>query len=99
MVDVLHNHKDEIVAMDWCFLHKIDTVAALRKLVEFYVKAHNESVPHSAFKGQTPDEMYFGRGDSMPEELAEMRKAARMARIEKNRSQACSSCHQLAAAA
>lgn len=53
----------------WLFLNRLDTVAHVRKLVAFYVEEHNTRVPHSAFRGQTPDEMYFGTGDTVPDEL------------------------------
>ena len=43
----------------WLFLHPLDTVATVRRLVAFYVDEHNRVLPHSAFRGQTPDEMYF----------------------------------------
>jgi putative transposase len=46
----------------WLFLHPLDTVATVRRLVAFYVDQHNHVLPHSAFRGQTPDEMYFGTG-------------------------------------
>jgi len=32
----------------------------LRRLTKFYVDEHNRVLPHAAFDGQTPDEMYFG---------------------------------------
>jgi len=35
------------------------------RLVAFYVSEHNHVLPHSAFRGQTPDEMYFGTGDAV----------------------------------
>ena len=35
----------------------------------FYVAAHNAEIPHSAFRGQTPDQMYYGRGHGIPEQL------------------------------
>jgi hypothetical protein len=38
-------------------------------LVAFYVDAHNRVLPHSAFRGQTPDEMYFGTADALPADL------------------------------
>jgi hypothetical protein len=38
-------------------------------------------IPHSAFKGQTPDEMYLGSGDCVPDRLAEARALAREQRI------------------
>ena len=46
----------------WLFLHSLDTVETVRRLVTFYVEQHNMHVPHYAFKGQTPDEMFFGTG-------------------------------------
>jgi hypothetical protein len=46
-----------------------DTAASVRKLVAFYVDQHNSHLPHSAFKDQTPDEMYFGTGDNIPKNL------------------------------
>ena len=44
---------------NWLFLHPLETVARVRSLVAFYVAEHNSQIPHSAFRGQTPDEMYF----------------------------------------
>ena len=42
----------------WLFLHSLDSTATVRRLVAFYVDQHNHVLPHSAFRGQTPDEMY-----------------------------------------
>jgi transposase InsO family protein len=42
----------------WLFLHPLDNMATVRRLVEFYVTEHNQRMPRSAFQGQTPDEMY-----------------------------------------
>jgi putative transposase len=61
----------------WLFLHALDNFTALGRLIEFYVEAHNTVMPHSAFKGQTPDEMYFGTGRAVPAELATARENAR----------------------
>jgi hypothetical protein len=44
------------------FLHALDSVTTVRRFVTFYVDEHNRVLPHSAFRGQTPDEMYFGTG-------------------------------------
>jgi hypothetical protein len=33
------------------------------------VDLHNRVLPHSAFRGQTPDEMYFATGDMVPAAL------------------------------
>jgi hypothetical protein len=74
------------------FLNTLDTIARLRTLVEFYVDEHNAKIPHSAFQGQTPDEMYFGKGADVPGTLAARREAAREARLAANRASRCASC-------
>ena len=76
----------------WLYLHPLDNMATVNRLVEFYVTEHNERMPHSAFDGQTPDEMYFGRGARVPDELAARRQEARKRRLEHNRQQACDRC-------
>ncbi len=45
----------------WLYLHGLESESGLRRLIAFYVQAHNEVMPHSAFNGQTPDEVFFGR--------------------------------------
>jgi hypothetical protein len=64
-----------------------------------YVDEHNRVLPHAAFHGQTPDEMYFGTGDAVPAHLASGAAAARRARGEANRSAACETCPSLDTAA
>jgi transposase InsO family protein len=81
------------------FLHSLDSVTTVRRLVEFYVQEHNRVLPHSAFRGQTPDEMYFGTGDAVPAKLTSAAVAARRARVEANRSASCATCPSVAAAA
>jgi hypothetical protein len=44
------------------------------------------------FHGQTPDEMYFGSGDAVPEDLLSRAAAARRTRVEANRSASCEIC-------
>ena len=83
----------------WLFLHPLDSVATIRRLVAFYVHEHNHVLPHSAFRGQTPDEMYFGTGDAVPADLMARVAAARQARVEANRSASCKACPSLNAAA
>src|SRR4029450_4160586 len=83
----------------WLFLHSLDSVTTVRRLVEFYVQEHNQVVPHSAFRGQTPDEMYFGRGDAIPADLTSRAPTARRARVETNRLAACGTCPSTEAAA
>lgn len=76
----------------WLYLNTLDTVTSLKRCVEFYVVEHNTTLPHSAFRGQTPDEMYFGTGGQVPEDLAQARKAAREARISAHRALSCAVC-------
>jgi hypothetical protein len=81
-----------VLKHNWLFLHPLDSVASVRKLVGFYVEEHNSSIPHSAFKGQTPDEIYFAKGEGVPDRLARARGSARANRMEKNRAQQCAVC-------
>ena len=83
----------------WLFLHSLDSVTTVHRLVTFYVDEHNRVLPHSAFRGQTPDEMYFGTGDAVPADLRSRAAAARRARVEANRSAACETCPSAEAAA
>ena len=82
----------------WLFLHSLDSVTTVRRLVEFYVDEHNGGLPHSAFS-RTPDEMYFGTGDAVPADLTSGAATARRARAEANRSAACRTCPSLDTAA
>jgi putative transposase len=83
----------------WLFLHSLDSVTTVRRLVAFYVQQHNQVLPHSAFRGQTPDEMYFATGDAVPADLTEHAAVARHLRVEVNRSAACGTCLSTEAAA
>jgi transposase InsO family protein len=76
----------------WLFLNTLDTMAAVKRLVAFYVAAHNSEIPHSAFRGETPDEMYFGRGQGIPEQLEVAKGRAREARVLANRAAVCGAC-------
>ena len=83
----------------WLFLHALNSVATVRRLVAFYVDEHNRVLPHSAFRGQAPDEMYFGTGDAVSADLTSRAAAAHRARGEANRSASCETCPSLDAAA
>ena len=76
----------------WLYLHSLDSIAALRRLIEFYVTAHNEVMPHSAFQGQTPDEIFFGIGDEVATKLLAARRIAREERVKSNRAARCDVC-------
>lgn len=72
----------------------METAAAVRRHVEFYVAEYNTTIPHSAFGGQTPDEIYFGRGEGIPEQLALARAKARRCRLAENRAVQCDVCRE-----
>ena len=50
--------------------------------------------PHSAFRGQTPDEMYFGTGNHIPDQLEAAKSNARHDRMEVNRAMSCPTCER-----
>lgn len=78
----------------WLYLNTLDTVSSLHRLVAFYVEEHNTRLPHSAFHGETPDEMYFGTGRHVADELRSQRTAARLARLQSNRAVSCVNCER-----
>ncbi len=84
-----------VLKHQWLYLNTLDTVTAVQNLVASYVEQHNSQLPHSAFCGQTPDEMYFGTGRNIPAQLETSRIAARRLRLETNRAQTCQTCEEL----
>lgn len=74
------------------FQQRLDSLAAIRKWTDFYVQQHNEVMPHHAFQGQTPNEMFFGTGKCIEGKLKQARATARQARTEANRKRTCASC-------
>jgi putative transposase len=76
----------------WLYLHPLESIESLRRLVDFYVRQHNAVMPHAAFRGQTPDEMFYGTGDGVVVQLAALRNQAREERIRANRAAACGVC-------
>jgi transposase InsO family protein len=81
-----------ILKHNWLFLNTLDSLATVKRLVEFYVAEHNSKLPHSAFDGQTPDEMYFGTGTEVGAQLQAQRIEARKKRMESNRAAHCGIC-------
>ena len=55
----------------WLFLNTLDTTAAVRRLVAFYVREHNEKIPRAVLGARTPDEVYFAREVNVLERLSE----------------------------
>ena len=83
-----------VIKHQWLYLNTLDTVASLRKLVTFYMDQHNRQLPHSAFKGQTPEEIYFRTGDDLPKKLEAAKLHARELRPKTNRERNCHVCLQ-----
>jgi putative transposase len=76
----------------WLYLNSLDSIERLRALVAFYVEQRNTQMPHAAFSGQTPDEMYFATATDLPAELAAARSRARDGRLAANRALSCEAC-------
>jgi transposase InsO family protein len=76
----------------WLFLNNLDSTVAVRRLVAFYVAEHNEKIPRAVLGCRTPDEVYFGREESLLERLSEQRKKAREVRSTANRRVSCQRC-------
>jgi putative transposase len=76
----------------WLYLHSLESFTQLEQLIDFYVKEHNTKMPHHAFDGQTPDEIYFDRADRVRDRLTAVRRQARRERMEANRGQSCYVC-------
>ena len=84
-----------VLKHQWLYLNQLDSIHTVRNLVSFYVEQHNTHLPHSAFEGQTPDEMYFGTGAHIPKTLEAARLAARKSRLEVNRALQCRTCESV----
>ena len=54
----------------WLYLNKLETTDDVRRHVAFYVDEQNTVIPHRAFAGQTPTEIYEGTGALIAEQLA-----------------------------
>ncbi len=76
----------------WLFLSKLDSVENVWRLAAFYVDAPSSEIPHSAFRGQTPDEMYYARGHEIPAQLEAAKRQAWAARLDANRAATCTIC-------
>jgi hypothetical protein len=63
-------------------------------LTSVLLDEHNTVIPHRAFAGQTPTEIYEGTGALIAEQLAAANNKARLDRISKNRQMRCELCDQ-----
>lgn len=78
----------------WLYLNKLETTDDVRRHVAFYVDEHNKVIPHRAFAGQTPSEIYEGTGALIAEQLAAANAKTRLDRIAKHRQMRCELCDQ-----
>ena len=76
----------------WLCLHSLEGFTQLEQLIDFYVNEHNTEMPHHAFDGRTPDEVYFGQADRVHDRLRAARRQARRERMEHDRGQSCRVC-------
>jgi hypothetical protein len=76
----------------WLYLHSLESFTQLEQLIDFYVREHNTQMPHHAFVGQTPDEVYFNQADRVRDGLTAARRQARRARRAANRDESCRVC-------
>ncbi len=76
----------------WLYLHSLDSIDVLRRLVAEYVDDHNALIPRVELGGRTPDEAYEGREGDLHERLSKAHHEARRARVEVNRNASCGAC-------
>jgi len=75
-----------------CSPSSLGRAESFGQLTDFYVREHNTQMPHHAFDGQTPDEIYFGQTDGIREQLTAARHQARRERMVANRGESCRAC-------
>ena len=77
---------------NFLFMQRLNSMAALIRFVDFYVAEHNTVIPHNAFQGQTPSEVFHGVAGDLPELLASKRIEARELRVRENQRAVCGAC-------
>ena len=80
------------IKYSFLFKYNLDSLATVKRLITKFIDEYNSIMPHSAFRGQTPDEMFFGNALDIEKRLAEERRKAREKRIEFNRALSCEDC-------
>jgi transposase InsO family protein len=71
---------------------RLSSITALRRFVDFYVHERNHVIPHNAFHGQTPFEVFSETASELPAVLADKRADARAQRVDENRRVHCGIC-------
>ena len=77
----------------YLFLQRLTDVSALAGHVAYYIKEHNEVIPHSALRGATPLEAVTGRWNDQARVAMKMaEQAAACVRLNVNRASGCGVC-------
>ena len=76
----------------WLYLNSLETFTQLEQLIDVYVREHNTKMPHNAFGGQTPGEVYSDQADRVRDRLTAVRRQARRERMDANRRKSCRAC-------
>jgi transposase InsO family protein len=97
MVDIRHSNSLiealwRSLKRNWIFLERLTGFEQVQRRIDFWMDQHNRVMPHSAFDGQTPQQMYFGTGQHVPAELERIRQLARATRLALNRARTCGAC-------
>ncbi len=73
--------------------HPLNTIADIKRLVNYYLNQHNDFMPHSAFNGATPLQMFTGTWTKKhAKEMKQKLVDAKVKRREYRRSFACGNC-------
>lgn len=76
----------------WLYLHALDTIDSVRRLVAKYVEDHNALIPRVELGDRTPDEAYAGAELDLRARLTAAHAEARRARAAANRTVTCGTC-------
>ena len=77
----------------WLFMRSLTSFAAVEQAVHDYLTDHNNVIPHNAFKGAIPIEVYSGTWTTESQlQLTQACATAKNARVNLNRSLGCGLC-------
>ena len=69
---------------NFIYYHKYKTRSELEKAVKFYIREHNESIPHSAFDFSTPVEVYKNQFRFSKSDIESIKGVAKVKRRQSN---------------
>jgi len=77
---------------NYLYYQKLESFESVKKHVDKYIKDHNELIPHTAFKGETPLEKYSMNNAEQIEEMSKNNSLALLNRIQTNLASSCRHC-------